>query len=74
VAVDFLCEFDFPTAAAMARKSGASLSLGAGFSTSGGFANAKNLPWLAVHYALALLPVAWLFWTKQRLAKVRVPS
>jgi len=65
---------EFPATAEIARKKGAALSLGLGLSTSGAYAEFKNLLWLAAHYGLSLLPVAWLFWAQRRLAKVPFPS
>jgi hypothetical protein len=69
-----LCaNIDFPATAEIARKQGASLSFGLGFSTSGGLANAKSLLWPVVHYCLALLPVAWLLKVR-RTALAKVPA
>jgi hypothetical protein len=56
---------DFPATAEMARKSGASLSLGAGFSTRGSFAQPNSLLFTATHYSLALIPVACLLWKRR---------
>ncbi len=69
-----LCaSINFPATAEMARKSGASLSLGAGFSTSGGFTDNPNSALWGGARCLALLPVAWLL-IRRRLAKVPLPS
>jgi hypothetical protein len=68
-----LCaSIDFPATAEIARKGGASLSLGAGFSTRGGFAQPNSLLFTATHYGLALIPVACLLW-KRRDALAKVP-
>jgi hypothetical protein len=70
-----LCaSIDFPATAEIARKSGASLSLGAGFSTRGGFAQANTLLFTATRYILALLPLVWLAARRRGLAKVPAPS
>lgn len=69
-----LCaSIDFPATAEIARKSGASLSLGAGFSTRGAFAQANSLLFTVAHYSLALMPVALLIW-KRRTALAKVPA
>jgi hypothetical protein len=64
---------EFPATIEIARKSGAALSVGAGFSTSGGFNSAQSTLWLTAR-ALALLPIAWLLWSRRRLAKVPLSS
>jgi hypothetical protein len=69
-----LCaSIDFPATAEIARKSGASLSLGAGFSSSGGLTGANSLLY-TMGRLLALLPAVWLLWMRRRLSKVPVPS
>jgi hypothetical protein len=64
-----LCaSIDFPATAEVARKQGAALSVGAGFSTSGGFAQAKtSLLFNTARYGLALLPLAWLLVRRRRM-------
>ena len=69
----FNASIEFPATAEIARKRGASLSLGAGASSTGLFSNTKNMLWLAAHYGLALLPVAWLV-KARRDALVKVPA
>jgi hypothetical protein len=65
----FCANIDFPATAEIARKQGASLSLGAGFSTKGGFAQANtSLLFMTARYMLALAPVAWLLLRRRRVA------
>jgi len=57
----FCASIEFPATAEIARKQGASLSLGAGASTKGILAQPNtSLLFMATHYILALLPLGWL--------------
>ena len=61
---------EFPATAEVARKSGAALSLGAGFSTRGIFGQEKTgFLFTLTYYTLALLPVGWLLLRFRALAK-----
>lgn len=70
-----LCaSIEFPANEQIARKSGAALSLGAGFSTTGILAQGKTSGlFMLAYYTLALLPVGWLL-RQRALAKVPFPS
>lgn len=64
-----LCSsIDFPATAEIARKSGASLSLGLGFSTNGGVTDNPNSLVYAGARILALMPFAWLLLRRRNLA------
>lgn len=62
---------EFPATAEIARKTGAALSVGAGFSTNGGLANNPNSMLWGIARGLALLPAAWLLLLRRRLVTVR---